>query len=63
MLGVQKFNEINQEPIETIYGCVTTGEAWQFLKLTGKELFCDKKRYYLLELNKILGILQSLIDS
>jgi hypothetical protein len=62
MLGAQKFNEINQETINTIYGCVTTGEAWQFLKLTGNFICFDQKRYYLSELNQILGILQFLID-
>jgi len=30
MLGAQIFN---QGEINTIYGCVTTGEIWQFLKL------------------------------
>lgn len=62
MLGAQKFNEINQEPIHTIYGCVTTGEDWQFMKLVEKTIFFDETRYYLNELDKILGILQALVD-
>lgn len=62
MLGAQKFNEINEEPIDTIYGCVTTGEDWQFMKLVDKMIYFDEPRYYLNELNKILGILQSLVD-
>lgn len=62
MLGAQKFNEINEEPIEKIYGCVTTGEAWQFLKLMGKQIYVDQERYYLSDLDKILGIFQFLID-
>lgn len=62
MLGAQKFNEISQKPINVIHGCVTTGETWQFLRLIDKKLFFDKKRYYLNELNTILGILQSFIN-
>lgn len=62
MLGAQKFNQMNDEEINTIYGCVTTGEAWQFLKLIGDTIYMDQTRYYLNELNKILGILQFLID-
>ena len=62
MLGAQKFNEINEEPIAIIYGCVTTGEDWQFLKLMGKKIYVDQRRYYLSSLDQILGILQFLID-
>lgn len=62
MLGAQKFNELNQEAIETIYGCVTTGAEWQFMKLIGDNVYFDQERYYLSDLDKILGIFQSLID-
>lgn len=62
MLGAQKFNELNQETIETIYGCVTTGAEWQFMKLTGNNVYFDQERYYLSDLDKILGILQLLVD-
>src|SRR5262245_66529922 len=34
MLGAQRFNLRDHTGIDTIYGCVTTGEAWQLLKLT-----------------------------
>ena len=32
MVGTKVFNEKNGTPIEYIYGCVTTGNEWKFLK-------------------------------
>lgn len=33
MIGARLFNERTGGAITSLYGCVTTGEAWQFLKL------------------------------
>ncbi|OKH59029.1 hypothetical protein NIES2130_10745 [Scytonema sp. HK-05] len=41
----------------TIYGAVTTGDIWKFLKLEGCDVFIDLNNYYIKEINKILGIL------
>lgn len=41
----------------TDYGCVTTGEDWQFLKLEQNIITFDNKRYYINEVEKILGVL------
>ncbi len=62
MLGAQIYNKKNNSEISIIYGCVTTGDNWRFLKLVGKELFIDKRKYYLIEIDKILGIFQNIID-
>ncbi|MBN3926537.1 MAG: hypothetical protein HWQ37_26210, partial [Nostoc sp. NMS4] len=43
----------------TIYGAVTTGSIWQFLKLEAQTLTIDLSEYYLKDVNKILGILAS----
>lgn len=59
MVGSQIFN---QGEINAIYGCVTTGEDWQFLKLEQNIITFDNKRYYINEVEKILGILQYIID-
>ncbi|MEH2280728.1 MAG: hypothetical protein V7K90_05195 [Nostoc sp.] len=42
-----------------IYGTVTTGSIWQFLKLEGQFIQIDLSEYYLKDVNKILGILAS----
>ncbi len=44
-----------------IYGCVTTGEVWQFLQLVGPTAILDQRRYYLHELTSILGAIQAII--
>lgn len=57
MVGVQLFNEEAKNELNVIYGAVTTGTAWKFLKLEGKTVFIDSMEYYIKELNKILGII------
>ena len=62
LLGVQHFNQRHGKTLDVIYGCVTTGETWQFMRLEGKKLLIDQRRYFLNELETILGILQFIID-
>lgn len=57
MLAAQFFNTAEETGIEVIYGAVTTGSIWKFLKLTHQEVFIDLDEYYIDNLNKILGIL------
>lgn len=63
MLAAQLFNERADNVIKTIYGVVTTGTTWKFLKLTGQIVAVDLSEYYLNNVNKILGILASFISS
>ncbi|MFG6099833.1 hypothetical protein SPB21_31615 [Leptothoe sp. ISB3NOV94-8A] len=42
---------------KTIYGCVTNGELWKFLKLQGTDLTIDLEAYCLEPLERLLGIL------
>ena len=58
MYAARVFNQQNNEPYETIYGAVTNAYEWVFLKLEGNMVLIDKKRYYLNELPKLLGVLQ-----
>ncbi|NER23873.1 MAG: hypothetical protein F6J96_24845 [Symploca sp. SIO1C2] len=46
----------------SIYGTVTTGSLWQFLRLTGKRIEVDLDEYFLKNVGKILGILHSFVD-
>ena len=62
MVGIQRFNQQYGESIETIYGCTTTADSWQFLKLTGTELLVDRDRYFIDDLEEILGVFQWVID-
>lgn len=62
MLAAQLFNEQEGNKIKTIYGAVTTGDIWKFLRLEGIDIFIDLNNYYIKELNKILGILYQAIQ-
>ncbi|MEM9923065.1 MAG: hypothetical protein AAF915_04825 [Cyanobacteria bacterium P01_D01_bin.50] len=57
MLAAQIFNQQQNTDISTIYGAVTTGDIWKFLKLKGSNLLIDLNNYYIQELENILGIL------
>ena len=54
-------NEKEGYPNDKIYGCVTTGEDWQFLKLEGNTILFDQNRYYLRNLDEILGVFQQIV--
>jgi hypothetical protein len=57
MVAIQMFNEREGRPMPAVYGAVTSGSNWRFLKLEGKFLFIDRPEYVLRDLSKILGIL------
>ena len=57
MVAAQLFNQRNGEAIESIYGAVTTGTDWKFLKLIDKTVWIDKRDYFINEVSQILGIL------
>ncbi|MDB9457713.1 hypothetical protein PN480_07575 [Dolichospermum circinale CS-1225] len=61
MLAAQLFNEQKQNAIKIVYGAVTIGTIWQFLKLEDKTISIDLTEYYIKEVKKILGILISAI--
>ncbi len=61
LLGAKIFNEKKGVHLEKIYGCVTTGNEWLFMKLE-ENIIVDDQKYYLVEINKLLGIFQQIID-
>jgi hypothetical protein len=61
MIGAKLFNEANELPLPIIYGCVTTGDDWIFLKLED-QILLDTRKYYLGNLGELLGALQIIID-
>lgn len=63
MLAARIFNERTGNDISTIYGAVTTGSIWKFIKLEGSVIYIDLTEYYLKDVNKILGILANGIIS
>ncbi len=62
MYGAMLFNQKMNKPLDVIYGCVTNGREWQFMKLEDKLLHADEEIYTIKELPTILGIFQHIID-
>lgn len=60
MYAAQLFNRREENQIETIYGAVTTGEIWKFLKLRGSVASIDLNDYYIRDRDRILGILMQM---
>jgi hypothetical protein len=63
MFAAQLFNENAGKVITTIYGCVTSGKLWQFLKLEGKDVSIDTNEYSVTPVERILGVLKWMVDS
>lgn len=63
MIAAQKFNEQKKRIRNNIYGVVSTGTAWRFLKLTGKTAFVDTIEYLLEDGTKIFGILNYIVQN
>lgn len=57
MVAAQIFNAREEQPIETIYGVVTTGTSWLFMQLVGSQIQMDDREYFINEVDHILGIL------
>ncbi len=62
MIAAQIFNASEGKPIVTIYGCVTSGKLWQFLKLAGQEVMIDTEEYQVNPVERILGILKWMVS-
>lgn len=63
MYAAQLFNQQSAPPIEAVFGVVTTGSAWKFLRLQQAALTLDVKEYYIDNAGKILGILTQIIQN
>jgi len=57
MVAAQRFNQQKQQPISRIYGTVTSGTVWLFLKLEEQCASIDLTDYPLPPVEQILGFL------
>lgn len=62
MIAAQRFNAERENDIPYIYGASTTGTEWYFLKLEGQKLQIDMADYQIVQCEKILGILSSMVS-
>lgn len=61
MIASQLFNHNEGTPRPVIYGAVTTGSVWKFLKLEDTRIYIDTREYFLDSLELILGILVKIV--
>ena len=57
MVAADKFNADNNSDIKAVYGCVTSGTLWRFLKLEGTVVTIDLTDYSLEPIDRLLEIL------
>ncbi|MDG4548847.1 MAG: hypothetical protein P9F19_05295 [Candidatus Contendobacter sp.] len=62
MVAANIFNIQEKNPMEKIYGAVTSGTTWQFLRLKENDVEIDLKEYFIDNPGKIVGILSSMVE-
>jgi hypothetical protein len=62
MVAARLYNEREGPALPAVYGCVTTGEAWQFLRLDGATVTIDRLRLYIDNVGGILGVFQAIVS-
>jgi len=60
MVAARMFNESGGQNV-SVYGCVTNGEAWQFLRLKESAAVLDIRRYYMDNVGGVLAVLLAII--
>jgi hypothetical protein len=63
MIAAQIFNDRRNNNISVIYGGVTTGTNWKFLRLSNQIMEVDLNDYFIDNISKIIGILKYLINA
>ena len=63
MVAAQLFNERHQNPIDQIYGIITTGSNWKFLRLIGHQVEIEASEHFIGDLEALFGILLTMIQS
>ncbi len=62
MVAAQIFNDREESNIKTIFGIVTTGSIWSFLKLENDTVTVDYNEYPIENAEEIFGILLNMVQ-
>jgi len=63
MVGARLFNEQAGSLPRPMFGVVTTGESWQFLKLDGNAVTLHNERLFIKNVGEILAALQTILTT
>jgi hypothetical protein len=55
MIAARRFDVRQRRPLARVYGCVTTGEVWQFLRLDEELILYDTHRLFVDDIGRILA--------
>ena len=61
MVAARDYNEEEEPRIGAVHGCVTTGEAWQFLRLEGTSVTINRTRTYIDNVGGILAMFAAIV--
>ncbi len=61
MVAAQLLNQASADAPKAVYGAVTTGSLWKFLRLVGAVVTLDLVEYHIDNLGKIMGILSEIV--
>lgn len=60
MVAAQRFNDQDGGAVGPVYGVVTTGELWRFMRLEGRSAGVDTVQYPIQAPRKVFGILSAM---
>ena len=63
MVAARIFNQQQHREVATIYGVVTTGSIWKFLRIVDSTAYIDVTEYYINDVERIVGIIVSMFTS
>jgi hypothetical protein len=63
MVAARLFNDREGSVTPAVYGAVTTGTNWRFLKLEADIVYLGRREYYIDRVEKILGILLYMVGA
>ena len=61
MVAAALFNERKGSPLPAVFGAVTTGNNWKFLRLSGTTASIDLAEYHIKEVDRIVAILTGIL--
>ncbi len=62
LVAVRLFNQRKGQDLPAVYGAVTTGNNWKFLRLAGDMANVDLAEYHIKEVGRVVGILVAMLQ-
>ena len=63
MQAAKIYNQNQGRNLSSIYGAVTTGSLWNFLRLADEKVWVDADEYHISNASKIIGIFLQMVES